>query len=75
MLVGELHDRLVEFVVTTKSTVRAKPFRGDTMIVELPIAPTLAGTLRGLAVIEKSCTVKVTGEECDSVPLVPVTDM
>ena len=74
MLVEErLHDRLVEFSPIARATVPAKPFRDDTVIVDTPAAPTLAGTLVGLAVIAKSCTVKVTVTECDSVPLVPVT--
>lgn len=68
-----LHDRLVEFSPIVRATVPAKPFRDDTVIVDTPFAPTLAGTLVGLAVIAKSCTVKVTVTECDSVPLVPIT--
>jgi hypothetical protein len=74
MLVEErLHERLVEFFPIVRATVPAKPFKDDTVIVDTPAAPTLAGTLVGLAVIAKSCTVKVTVTECDSVLLVPVT--
>jgi hypothetical protein len=69
-----VQERLVEFLATARPTAPPKPFRAETVIVDLPVAPTLAGTLEGLAVIVKSWTVKVTGTECDSVPLVPVTD-
>jgi hypothetical protein len=55
ILTGESpHDRLVEFVVTTRSTLPAKPFSDDTVIVDMPVAPTLTGTLVGLADIAKS---------------------
>jgi hypothetical protein len=74
MIVEErVQDRLVEFFPIVRATVPAKPFRDDTVIVDTPVAPTLAGTLVGLAVIAKSCTVNVTVTECDSVPLVPLT--
>jgi hypothetical protein len=44
------------------------------VIVEVPVAPASVVTLVGLAVTEKSWTVKVTIAERDGlVPLVPVT--
>ena len=46
--------RLVELVVTDRLTVSVKPFRGATLIVELPLAPVLTVALVGLAEIIKS---------------------
>lgn len=44
------------------------------MIVDVPVVPTGVVTLTGLAVTEKSWTVKVTVAERDGlVPLAPVT--
>ena len=57
MLLGErVQTRLAEFVVTDRSIVPVKPFRGATVIVELPETPILSFTLVGLADIVKSCT-------------------
>jgi hypothetical protein len=57
MLVEDkVHDRLVEFVVTARPTVPAKPFTGATVIVEVALTPALAVTLLGLAAIVKSWT-------------------
>jgi len=60
-----------------RSTVPVSPFRGATVIVEVPELPSAKVTLVGLAEIVKSgggaVTVKMTSTECDSVPLVPVT--
>jgi hypothetical protein len=49
-----LHERLIELVVTARVTIPVKPFSGDTVIVELPVAPTFKVTLAGLAEREKS---------------------
>ena len=55
MVVGlRLQERLVELVVMVSVTVPVKPFSGDTVIVEMPVAPALAVTLVGLAEMEKS---------------------
>ena len=57
MLLGErLQTRFVEFVVTARSIVPVKPFRGATVIVEFPATPILSLTFGGLADIVKSCT-------------------
>jgi len=51
MLVAErVHDRFVEFVVTARVTVPAKPFTGATVIVEVPATPAFTVTLVTLAV-------------------------
>ena len=64
LLPGErVQTRFVEFVVTARSVVPVKPFRGATVIVELPETPILAFTLVGLADIVKSCTWHVTVAE------------
>jgi hypothetical protein len=51
MLVEDrVQDRFVEFVVTPRVTVPAKPVEpGATVIVEVPAAPALEVTLVGLA--------------------------
>jgi hypothetical protein len=49
-----VQDRLVEFVVTARVTVPAKPLTGATVIVEVPATPALTVTLVGLAAIVKS---------------------
>jgi hypothetical protein len=49
-----VHWRFVEFVVTDRLTVPAKPFSGLTLIVELPTTPALSFRLVGLAVTVKS---------------------
>ena len=51
-----VHDRLVELVVTARVTVPAKPFTGATVIVEVPVTPAFTVTLVVLAVTVKSCT-------------------
>jgi hypothetical protein len=51
-----VHDRLVEFVATTRLTVPANPLIGETVIVEVPATPTFTVTLLGLADIVKSWT-------------------
>jgi hypothetical protein len=57
MLVEDnVHDRLVELVVTARPTVPAKPFNGATVMVEVPATPVLTVTLVGLAVTVKSWT-------------------
>ena len=55
ILVAErLHDRLVEFVVTARTTVPVKPLTGATVIVEVPATAALTVTLVVLAVTVKS---------------------
>jgi len=49
-----LHERLVELVVTARVTVPVNPFSGDTVIVEMPVAPAFTFMLVGLAEMEKS---------------------
>jgi hypothetical protein len=57
MLLGErVQARFVEFVVTVRTIVPVKPFRGATVIVELPATPIPSFTLVGLADIVRSCT-------------------
>ena len=74
MLVGEtVHERFVELVITTRATVPANPFTGETVTVEAPEVFTRTRTLVGLELIEKSVTVKATVAVCEMVPLVPVT--
>jgi len=53
-----VHERLVELVVTARVTVPAKPFTGATVIVEVPATPAFAVTLVALAVTVKSWTWK-----------------
>lgn len=49
-----VHDRLVELVVTARVTVPVNPFRGATVIVDVPTTPMLTVALRGLTVTVKS---------------------
>jgi hypothetical protein len=49
-----VQDRFVELAVTARVTVPAKPFRGATVIVEVPATPTFTVTLVALAVTVKS---------------------
>jgi hypothetical protein len=65
--------RFEEFVVTVRATVPANPFRGATVIVEVPATPTLTFTLDGFADIKKSWMRYVTVAMWDRLPLVPVT--
>jgi hypothetical protein len=45
-LVGDnVQDRLVELVTTPRATTPVNPFRGVTVIVEVPLTPELAITL------------------------------
>jgi hypothetical protein len=53
--------------------VPANPFKAATVIVDVPAVLTVTVTLFGLAVMLKSCTVKVTVVVAVLVPLVPVT--
>jgi len=77
MLVEDnVHDRLVELVVTARVTVPVKPFTGATVMVAVPATPAFAVTLVVLAVTVKSCTwyVTVAGAGVGvTVGLVPVT--
>jgi hypothetical protein len=65
--------RFEEFVVTERATVPANPFRGATVMVEVPATPALTFTLVGFADIEKSWVRYVTVAMWDRLPLVPVT--
>ena len=49
-----LQDRLVEFVVTARATVPAKPFREETAMIEVPATPALTVRLVKLADTERS---------------------
>jgi len=49
-----VHDRLVELVVTARATVPVNPLVGLMVIVEVPWTPALTVALVGLAVTEKS---------------------
>jgi len=77
VLDDSVHERLVEFVVTTRVTVPVKPFRGATVTEEVPLTPALTATLVGLDEIVKSgdddWTETETLVECEREPLVPVT--
>jgi len=56
MVVGnKLHERFTVLVLTVRVTVSVKPFRGETMIVELPVSPEYNVMRFGFDVIEKSC--------------------
>jgi hypothetical protein len=58
-----VHDRFVEFVVTTSVTVTAKPLIGATVMVKVAATPAFTVTLVGLAAIVKSWTKYVTVAE------------
>jgi len=51
-----VHERFVELVVTVSVTVPLKPFRGATVIAEVPATFTFGLTLVGLAETLKSWT-------------------
>ena len=62
-------------LLLARLTVPANPLSPVMVMVDVPAAPTLTGTVVGLAVIVKSAAaLKVTVTECDREPLVPVTD-
>ncbi len=74
MLVGlSVQVRPAGDTAEVRATVPVNPWRGATVIVEVPVAAASTVTLVGLAVTEKSRTVNVTIAEWDSEPLVPVT--
>jgi hypothetical protein len=55
IVVGDrLHDRLVEFSLTVSATVPVKKFTGETVMVEMAVAPVFAVTLVRSADIVKS---------------------
>jgi len=61
MLVGvRVHVNPAGDTVDVRATVPVKPFTGATVMVEVAAVPALTLTLVGLAVTEKSWTVKVT---------------
>ncbi len=51
-----VHERFVELVVTVSVTVPLKPFRGATVIADVPATFTFRLTLVGLAETVKSWT-------------------
>jgi hypothetical protein len=51
-----LHDMLVEFDVAARVTAPVNPFRGDTEIVDVPVALVVTETLAGVAATAKSWT-------------------
>jgi hypothetical protein len=54
IVVGDrLHDRLVEFSLCVSATVLVKKLTGETVMVEMAVAPVFAGLVR-LAFIVKS---------------------
>jgi hypothetical protein len=74
MVVGlRVHVRPAGETDDVRATVPVNPWRGATVMVDVPVAPARAVTLVGLAVTEKSWTVNVTTAEWVVVPLVPVT--
>src|SRR5437867_8775582 len=77
MLVEDnVHERLVELVVTERATVPVKLFTGATVMVDVPAVPVLVVTLVGLVEIVKSggaVTLKSTETEWDREPLVLAT--
>ena len=70
---AKLHDNPVGAIVDTSEIVSANPFRLVSVTVETPAALATACTVVGLAVIEKSCSVKVTETACERPPLLAVT--
>lgn len=54
-------------------TALLNPLTEETVIVDVPLLPTLRATLVGLALIVKSVMVKVTVVEWEREPLVPAT--
>lgn len=74
MLVGvRVHVRPAGETDEVRATVPVNPFNGATVIVDVAAVPTLTLAVVGLAVTEKSVTMKVTVAVCVSDPLVPVT--
>jgi hypothetical protein len=75
MLVGDrVHVRPAGETADVSATVPVKPFTGAIVIVDVAAVPTLTLAVVGLAVTEKSVTMKVTVAVCESDPLVPVTE-
>ncbi len=62
-----------EDAVVERTTVPAKPFRGETVMVEVPIAPAVSLRERGLAETVKSTTFTLMKVVWIKGPLVPVT--
>ena len=74
MLVGvRVHVRPAGDTEDVRATVPVKPLTGATVMVDVAAVPTLTLAVVGLAVTEKSVTMKVTVAVWDRVPLVPVT--
>ena len=67
----QVNPMLGETVVASVTTP-TKPCRDATVRVEVPAAPAFEVTSDGLAARVKSCTVKVTVDECERDVLVPV---
>lgn len=72
-----VHVKLVEFVVEVRATVPVNPLVGAIVMVDVAVAPALAVTLVGLAVMVKfggsAVTWNTTLTTTVAVPLVPVT--
>jgi hypothetical protein len=74
MLVGvRVHVRPAGETVDVRAIVPVNPLTGATVMVDVAAVPTLTLAVVGLAVTEKSVTMKVTVAVCESDPLVPVT--
>jgi hypothetical protein len=70
---AKLHDSPVGAIVDASEIVSVKPLRLVSVTVETPAALATACTVAGLAVIEKSCTVKDTETACERPPPLAVT--
>lgn len=74
--VTEVGARVHALLSETSATLVVNPLRGETLIVDVPAAPTTTVTLAGVAVIEKSAptvAVYATLAEWEREPPVPVT--
>ncbi len=57
MILGlNVHERLVELVVSVRVTVPVKPLTGATVTVDAPVTFVFALTVDGFAAMVKSCT-------------------
>lgn len=68
-----VQDRLVELAVTARVRVPMKPLTEATVVVDVPVTPTLTVRTVGLAVIVKSWTWTVTLAGRDKGPFVAET--
>lgn len=72
VVVDNVHDRFVEFVATVSNTFEVKPFRADTVIVDVPAAAVFTETVAGFAVIVKSGGATATTVTVPEVPVLPL---